>query len=94
LLQGSFRPEDPYCVLRTYLRYRDELVSARSTQCQHLQKALLQMNIQLSQVLSDVAGVSGLAIIEAILKGSASRLNWRLWWVGACVPASRPSNRP
>ena len=31
LLQGSFRPEDPYCVLRTYLRYRDELVSARST---------------------------------------------------------------
>lgn len=35
LLQGSFRPADPYCVLRTYLRYRDELVSARSTQCQH-----------------------------------------------------------
>jgi transposase len=69
LLQGSFRPEDPYCVLRTYLRYRDELVGARSTQCQHMQKALLQMNIQLSHVLSDVAGVSGLAIIAAILGG-------------------------
>jgi transposase len=69
LLQGSFRPEDPYCVLRTYLRYRDELVSARSTQCQHLQKALLQMNLQLPQVLSDVTGVSGLAIIGAILEG-------------------------
>jgi hypothetical protein len=69
LLQGSFRPQDPYCVLRTYLRYRDELVAARSTQCQHMQKALLQMNIQLSHVLSDVTGVSGLAIIEAILKG-------------------------
>jgi transposase len=69
LLQGSFRPEDPYCVRRTYLRYRDELVSARSTQCQHLQKALLQMNLQLPQVLSDVTGVSGLAIIDAILKG-------------------------
>ena len=69
LLQGSFRPEDPYCVLRTYLRYRDELVSARSTQCQHMQKALLQMNVQLPQVLSDVAGVSGLAIIGAILEG-------------------------
>jgi transposase len=69
LLQGSFRPEDPYCVLRTYLRYRDELVGARSTQCQHLQKALLQMNVQLPQVLSDVAGVSGLAIIGAILEG-------------------------
>jgi transposase len=69
LLQGSFRPEDPYCVLRTYLRYRSELVGARSTQCQHMQKALLQMNLQLPQVLSDVTGVSGLAIIGAILAG-------------------------
>ncbi len=69
LLQGSFRPEDPYCVLRTYLRHRDELVSARSTQCQHMQKALQQMNIQLTQVLSDVTGVSGLAIIKGILDG-------------------------
>ncbi len=69
LLQGSFRPEDPYCVLRTYLRYRDELISARSTQCQHMQKALQQMNLQLTQVLSDVAGVSGLAIIGAIVAG-------------------------
>jgi hypothetical protein len=69
LLQGSFRPADPYCVLRTYLRHRDELVCARSTQCQLIQKALLQMNVQLPQVLSDVTGVSGLAIIGAILKG-------------------------
>jgi transposase len=69
LLQGSFRPEDAYCVLRTYLRYRDELVGARSTQCQHMQKALHQMNIQLTQVLSDVAGVSGLAIIGAMVQG-------------------------
>jgi transposase len=69
LLQASFRPEDPYCVLRTYLRYRDELVGARSTQCQHMQKALQQMNIALTQVLSDVAGVSGLAIIGAIVEG-------------------------
>jgi len=69
LLQGSFRPQDPYCVLRAYLRYRDEMVSARATQCQHLQKALQQMNVQLHQVLSDVTGVSGLTIIGAILEG-------------------------
>ena len=69
LLQSSFRPADGYCVVRTYLRYRDELVSARSTQCQHMQKALQQMNLQLMQVLSDVTGLSGLAIIEAILQG-------------------------
>jgi transposase len=69
LLQGSFRPKDPYCTLRTYLRYRDELIGARSTQCQHMQKALQQMNVQLTQVLSDITGVSGLAIIGAILEG-------------------------
>jgi transposase len=69
LLQGSFRPEDPYCVVRSYLRHRDELVGARSTQCQHMQKALHQMNLQLTQVLSDITGVSGLAIIGGILEG-------------------------
>jgi len=69
LLRGSFRPDQTYCVLRTYLRYRDELIGARSTQCQHLQKALQQMNVQLHHVLSDVTGVSGLAIIQAILQG-------------------------
>lgn len=69
LLNGSFRPADAMCVLRSYLRYRDELVCARSVQCQHMQKALQQMNVQLHQVLSDVTGVSGLRIIEAILAG-------------------------
>jgi transposase len=69
LLQASFRPQDAYCVLRTCLRYRDELITARSTQCQHMQKALQAMNVQLHHVLSDVTGVSGLAIIQAILEG-------------------------
>ena len=69
LLQGSYRPAEPYCRVRTYLRYRDELVGARSTQCQHMQKALQEMNIQLTQVLSDITGLSGLAIIGAILEG-------------------------
>ena len=69
LLQASFRPADSYCVLRTYLRHRDELIGARATEAQHLQKALQQMNVQLTQVLSDVAGVSGCAILQAILAG-------------------------
>ncbi len=76
LLQGSFRPQDSYCVLRTYLRHRDELIGARSTQCQHMHKALQQMNVQLAQVLSDVMGVSGMAIIQAILAGE--RDPWKL----------------
>ena len=69
LIGGSFRPADAYCVLRSYVRYRDELITARSTQIQHMQKALQQMNVQLTQVLSDITGESGLAILEAILEG-------------------------
>ena len=38
LLGASFRPADPYCVARSYLRYRDELVTGRSTQTQHMQR--------------------------------------------------------
>jgi transposase len=69
LLGGSFRPADAYCVVRSYMRYRDELVAARTVQTHHMQKALLQMNIQLKHVLSDTSGLSGLAIIEALVRG-------------------------
>jgi len=69
LLRGSFRPSDPVCILRSYLRLRDELITARSQQIQHMQKALLQMNVQLPQVLSDVSGVSGMNILRAIVAG-------------------------
>ena len=46
-----------------------------------MQKALQQMNVQLHHVLSDVTGVSGLAIIQAIW-GPAIRSNWPRWWTG------------
>jgi transposase len=69
LLGGSFRPADPYCVARTYMRLRDDLVAGSTTQIQLMQKALHQMNVQLSHVLSDITGTSGMAIIEAIIAG-------------------------
>jgi transposase len=69
LLGASFRPADPYCVARSYVRLRDDLVASRSTQIQLMQKALHQMNVQLSHVLSDISGQSGMAIIVAILEG-------------------------
>lgn len=74
LLGASFRPADPYCVARTYLRLRDDLVACRSTQIQLMQKALHQMNVQLSHVLSDISGESGMAIISAILAGQRDPL--------------------
>jgi len=69
LLQGSFRPAQEICAFRTILRHRASLVEAASKHVQHMQKALDQMNVQVHRVLSDLTGVSGLAILDAILAG-------------------------
>ena len=69
LLRGSFRPEQAVCTVRSILRHRDSLVQMASTHVQHMQKALDQMNLQLHHVISDITGVTGLAIVEAILAG-------------------------
>jgi transposase len=69
LLAGAFRPDDQICVLRSYLRQRAMLVTYAGQHVQHLQKALVQMNVQLGLVLEDVTGATGLRIIRAILAG-------------------------
>ena len=69
LLENSFRPQADLIALRTLLRHRGQLIEHRSPHIQHMQKALLQMNVQLSQAVSDITGVSGLRIITAILNG-------------------------
>lgn len=69
LLNHSFRPEGEMCALRALLRHRGMLLEHRAAHIQHMQKALQQMNVQLTQVLSDITGVSGLAIIRAIVAG-------------------------
>jgi transposase len=69
LLRGSFRPVEEICVLRAYVRQREMLLGYRSAHVQHMQKALVQMNVQLTSVISDVTGVTGLGIIRAILRG-------------------------
>src|SRR5262249_30839753 len=69
LLKASFRPDADLVALRTFLRHRAQLIEHRAPHVLHMQKALLQMNIQLSQVLSDVTGVTGQRIIRAIVAG-------------------------
>lgn len=69
LLESSFRPQADLIALRTLLRHRAQLVEHRSPHILHMQKALLQMNVQLSQALSDMMGVSGQAMLRAIVKG-------------------------
>ena len=69
LLRGAFRPVDQVCILRSYLRQRSMLVSYASHHIQHMQKALEQMNLKLSHVVSDITGLTGRGIIKAILSG-------------------------
>ena len=69
LLSAAFRPDDQVCVLRSYLRQRAMLVTYASHHIQHMQKALEQMNVKLAHVVSDLTGVTGLAIIRAMLAG-------------------------
>ena len=76
LLSGSFRPVNKVCVLRSYLRHRENLVHAASAHIQHMQKALTEMNLSLHHVLSDLTGLSAMMIIRAILAGE--RDPWKL----------------
>jgi transposase len=69
LLRNSFRPSQEIRTMRTYWRQRNDLVQSAGRHVQRMQKALTQMNIQLANVLSDVSGVTGQAIIKAILGG-------------------------
>jgi len=69
LLTGSFRPDGEMCALRAYLRHRTDLVQHRAAHVQHMQKALQQMNLLLPQVVADITGETGMAIIRAIVAG-------------------------
>lgn len=74
LLSGSFRPEAKICILRSYMRQRQMLISNASRHIQQMQKALTQMNLKLHQVLSDLSGQTGMRIVRAILQGERDRL--------------------
>ncbi len=69
LLTASFCPAEDMRVLRAYLRQRATLLEYRAGHIQHMQKALQQMNVQLTQVVSDITGQTGLAILRAIVAG-------------------------
>lgn len=69
LLRNSFRPSQEIRAMRTYWRQRNDLVRTAGRHIQRMQKALTQMNIQLANVLTDISGMTGQAIIKAILAG-------------------------
>jgi transposase len=74
LLNNSFRPDSEMRALRAYMRHRSGLIEHRAAHIQHMQKALLQMNLRLSPTVKDITGVTGMAIIHAILAGERDPL--------------------
>jgi transposase len=69
LLRGSFRPRDGVARLRALLRHRERVVDYAASHIQHMQKALMLMNVQLHHVVTDITGVTGMKIIRAIVEG-------------------------
>ena len=69
LLRAAFRPDGDVCAVRSMMRHRTELVEMTSQHIQHMHKALTQMNVQLHHVISDLTGLTGLAIMDAIIAG-------------------------
>ena len=69
LLRGSFRPTNEIVALRAYLRHRASLIESASTHVLRMDKALVQMNLQLGLVVSDITGVTGLRILRDIVAG-------------------------
>jgi transposase len=69
LMKGAFRPVNEILPLRAYLRQRDMLIKSAAEHIQHMQKALTQMNLHLHNVISDITGKTGMAIIRSIVSG-------------------------
>lgn len=75
LLKASYQPENEARKIRNLTRHRNNILKALSKEVLHMQKAMEQMNVKLSNVLSDIVGKSGMAIIEAILNGERNPAN-------------------
>lgn len=84
LLNPSFRPPQEMVVLRSLVRHREMLIQYRSAHIQHMQKALTVMNVRLTNVLSDITGVTGMKIIRAILAGERNPHNLASYRDRAC----------
>jgi transposase len=74
LLCRAHRPDGQVCALREMSRLRDVTIEERARHVQRMQKALTQMNVQLTNVITDITGETGLKIIRAIVDGGRDRM--------------------
>jgi len=70
LLAAAFRPDEKTCQLRAYLRQRANVIRYAGQHIQHMEKALEQMNLKLTETISDITGVTGRTLIKAIVRGT------------------------
>jgi hypothetical protein len=69
LLKGSFRPKEAVCMLRTLVRDKGNLVAEAGDWLRRMQKSLDQMNVRVHRAVSDIDGVTGMAIVRSIVGG-------------------------
>jgi transposase len=75
LLKGSFRPPEEVCMLRTLVRDKANLVAESGDWVRRMQKSLEQMNVRVHRAVSDIDGVTGMAILRAIVDGERNARN-------------------
>lgn len=94
LLRGCFRPPEQVCMLRTLVRNKANLVAESGDWVRRMQKSLDQMNVRVHRAVSDIDGVTGMAILRAIADESGTPGSWRNCGTGAAARARRrsPSN--
>jgi transposase len=69
LLHAAFRPDSEVCAVRSLMRHGTDMVEMASQHIQHMQKALTQRNVQFQHVISDLTGLTGMAILDGIVAG-------------------------
>jgi transposase len=74
LLSGSFRPKEDICMLRTLVRDRGNLVAAAADWLRRMQKALDQMNVRVHRAVKNIDGLTGMAMVRAIVNGERDPL--------------------
>ena len=81
---GSFRPKEAVCMLRTLVRDKGNLVAEAGDWLRRMQKSLDQMNVRVHRAVSDIDGVTGMAILRAIVDGERDAGSWRNCGIRRC----------
>ena len=89
LLRASFVPPKPIRDLRLLTRYRSAQILERKREANRLHKALEDTGIKLDCVATDILGVSGRAMLDALIAGTTDPRRSPSWPRASCEPRSR-----